>query len=353
MQKGPGPGEASGGAPALDPTMFGPKNAYLFERPPLPEIPANYLPANAKIVVDIGEHVTIEDFAGVDALFDGADIVIPEVVGWTKDDRRTWQELARGSTGVFNAFLAAYGKPGVGADADPTGHDFRAKLIETIYERGRGKTIAFADAAAGQVPGLDRMDRSFVPGATSQDTLINYGLRTAKTAYISTYREVAMMRNLGPTVTSIIKAKPKLQAKESVLVLDLAGMEHLETLEDIAASPNVADGQIEFNIRLTEGGESVYQVPLIQAFRKLVMPTRQQVVSPLLWDALRTMPDLRLEPHEPIAPFPIHIRHAIMRQMAETPEAADIAHAIITGHRIQEFAVILTDHVNAALAEGQ
>ncbi len=81
------------------------------------------------------------------------------------------------------------------------------------------------------------------------------------------------------------------------------------------------------------------------------MPTRQQVVSATLWEALGRLPDMRLEPGEAIVPFPVQTRHSIMKQMAETEEAPEIAHAILTGNLTPELAVVFTDHINEALKD--
>ncbi|MDB5165008.1 MAG: hypothetical protein JWL89_634 [Candidatus Saccharibacteria bacterium] len=182
--------------------------------PPLPELNEDYLPNNASVHFHLTAHSLAEHVAGLQQLYDEADVFIPEMYGWTAKSLRDWNAISKGERKTYVRYQQT-------PSADSHG-GFTNALLDLTYRKY--KPIRFIDDDARDSP--KKSAAKLWQAQTTEQALQALADQTADDAQDAVRRNIIMAEKLGPTVSGAIEANPKLRNKDDVKVLVFIGSLH-------------------------------------------------------------------------------------------------------------------------------
>lgn len=175
---------------------------------------------NINISMFFADHVSAEDIRGLEKQFSSADLFIPEVVDWTPEQLRQFNEVSSGKREPSD----------IASDQD----SFLGGQLQMIYRSH--KPIVFVDLPRGH-PLIERYDRlagqGLPMGETFLETLQKTKGQIAEFSSINQEREQYILSRVAPAVTEAIEKKPAFRDKNQLNVLMFMGAAHSTFYRDV------------------------------------------------------------------------------------------------------------------------
>ncbi|MDO8511653.1 MAG: hypothetical protein Q7S57_00095 [bacterium] len=175
---------------------------------------------SVNISMFFAEHVSAEDIHGLDEQFSSADLFIPEVVDWTPEQLRQFNEVSSGKREPSD----------IAGDQD----GFLGGQLQMIYRSH--KPIVFVDLPHGH-PLIERYDHLAGQGLpmekTFSETLQKTRDQIAEFSSINQEREDYILSRVAPAVREVIEKNSVFRDKDQLSVLMLMGAAHSTFYRDV------------------------------------------------------------------------------------------------------------------------